>query len=64
MTERVCIIGGGPAGMTAAITAARLGSRVTLLEHGERVGEKAAAHRKWEMQLHESPTPSVLLPQQ
>lgn len=40
MTERVCIIGGGPAGMTAAITAARLGSRVTLLERGERVGKK------------------------
>lgn len=34
------VIGGGAAGMTAAITAARAGASVTLLEGGERVGRK------------------------
>ena len=37
---RVCVIGGGPAGMTAAITAAENGMQTVLLEHGERVGKK------------------------
>ena len=34
------IIGGGPAGMFAAITAARAGSRVLLLEKNDRLGKK------------------------
>ena len=34
------IIGGGPAGMFAAITAARQGKRVLLLEHNDRLGKK------------------------
>ena len=38
MTGRV--IGGGASGMAAAITAARLGGRVTLLEMEDRVGKK------------------------
>lgn len=37
---RVGVIGGGAAGMTAAITAAGEGAAVTLLEGGERVGKK------------------------
>lgn len=37
---RIGIIGGGAAGMVAAITAARRGAKVTLLERGERVGKK------------------------
>ena len=40
MADRVCVIGGGPAGLTAAITAARSGDAVVLLEHTERVGKK------------------------
>lgn len=36
----VCIIGGGAAGLTAAITAARAGAEVVVLEHGARVGKK------------------------
>lgn len=40
MEYRVCVIGGGPAGLTAALTAAEQGFRTTLLEHGERVGKK------------------------
>lgn len=34
------VIGGGPAGMFAAITAARQGSRVLILEKNERLGKK------------------------
>ena len=34
------VIGGGPAGMFAAITAAKLGSRVLLLEQNSRLGKK------------------------
>lgn len=37
---RIGIIGGGAAGMMAAITAAGKGAKVTLLERGERVGKK------------------------
>ncbi|MDR1589713.1 MAG: FAD-dependent oxidoreductase [Oscillospiraceae bacterium] len=35
---RVLVVGGGPAGMTAAITAAGRGHEVTLAERGERLG--------------------------
>ena len=40
MTEELIIIGGGAAGMMAAITAAGCGVRPILLEGGERVGRK------------------------
>ena len=40
---RVAVIGGGAAGLTAAITAARMGARVTLLERMDRVGKKIMA---------------------
>ncbi len=40
MGRQVVIIGGGAAGMTAAITAARAGASVTVLEHMGRVGRK------------------------
>jgi NADPH-dependent 2,4-dienoyl-CoA reductase/sulfur reductase-like enzyme len=36
--KRVLVVGGGPAGMQAAMTAAARGHRVTLWEHGERLG--------------------------
>lgn len=36
----IIVIGGGAAGMMAAVFAARTGSRVTLLEHNEKLGKK------------------------
>ena len=38
--KRIGVIGGGAAGMMAAITAARAGQSVTILEGGERLGKK------------------------
>ena len=39
----VCVIGGGAAGMLAALTAAEGGHRVLLLERQSRVGRKLLA---------------------
>ena len=41
--RRIGIIGGGAAGMMAAITAARCGADVTILERNERLGKKLLA---------------------
>lgn len=38
--RRVCVIGGGPAGMMAALSAARSGRCVTLIEKNEKLGKK------------------------
>ena len=38
--KKVVVVGGGPAGMMAAITAARAGAAVTLLEKNEKLGKK------------------------
>lgn len=43
MVRKVAVIGGGAAGMMAAITAARNGAAVTLYERNERVGKKILA---------------------
>lgn len=40
MKRRIAVIGGGPAGMTAAIRAAEAGALVTLYERNGRVGKK------------------------
>ena len=40
MSVDVIVIGGGPAGMFAAITAAQQGSQVLLLERNDRLGKK------------------------
>ena len=39
-SERVIVIGGGPAGMMAAGTAAGRGKRVTLIEQNKILGKK------------------------
>lgn len=41
--RRVIIVGGGAAGMTAAVSAGRLGADVTILEKNPRVGKKILA---------------------
>ena len=41
--RRIAIIGGGAAGLAAAITAARQGAHVIVLEHKDRVGKKILA---------------------
>lgn len=38
--NKICIAGGGPAGMIAGIFAARAGSAVTLIEQNEKLGKK------------------------
>ncbi len=38
--KRIAILGGGSAGITAAISAARSGGRASIFEHGERLGRK------------------------
>ena len=38
--DDVIVVGGGPAGMFAAIAAGRAGRRVLLLERGDRLGRK------------------------
>lgn len=40
MKNKISVIGGGAAGMMAAITAARCGAFVTILESGDRLGRK------------------------
>lgn len=40
MSKEIVVIGGGPAGMMAAICAAERGEKVTLLEPNERLGKK------------------------
>lgn len=40
MKKKIGVIGGGAAGMAAAITAARQGAEVTVLERNDRVGKK------------------------
>ena len=40
MSYDVIVIGGGPAGMYAAVTAATIGNRVLLLEANDRLGKK------------------------
>ena len=40
MKNRVIIVGGGAAGMVAAIVAARKNAQVWMLEHNDKVGKK------------------------
>jgi len=51
--SKVIVVGGGPAGMFAAIAAAERGHEVVLLEKNEKLGEKALYHRQRAVQHHE-----------
>ena len=51
--KQIVVVGGGPAGMTAAISAARAGARVTLLESGQKAG------RMWMSKLKPVPKMSA-----
>ena len=42
----IIVIGGGPAGMMAAIIAAEEGAHVALLERNDKVGKKIKYYRK------------------
>lgn len=42
MTYDVIVIGGGPSGLMAAISAAEHGARTLLLEKGKKLGKKLA----------------------
>lgn len=54
MKKQIGVIGGGAAGMMAAITAAKEGAQVTILERNDRVGKENIADRKREMQSGKS----------
>ena len=44
--SNVIVVGGGAAGMMAAIFAARNGQNVTLLEKNEKLGKKTSSQEK------------------
>ena len=50
--SKVMIIGGGAAGMMAAIAAAYNGNDVTLFEKNEKLGKKIFHYRKRKMQCN------------
>ncbi len=47
--QDVLVIGAGASGMMTAITAARRGSSVTVLEHMDKPGKKNSGNRKRKM---------------
>ena len=67
--KKVCIVGGGAAGMIAAIMAARNHAAVTVLEHNEKTGKKLLAtgngrcnltNEKLEKSCYHSEQPKIL----
>lgn len=69
--NQVIIIGGGASGMMAAISAARLGADVTVLEHMDRIGKKILStgngkcnytNRKQGFRCYRSENPAFVLP--
>lgn len=62
MNERqILVIGGGPAGMMAALTAARQGGRVTLLERNRKLGRKLRITGKGRCNVTNDCTPAEVL---
>jgi predicted flavoprotein YhiN len=58
---RVIVIGGGPAGMTAALYAARGGADATLLERNEKLGKKLYITGKGRCNLTNSASPELFM---
>ena len=59
--QKVIVVGGGPAGMMAAITAAENGAEVVLLEKNDRVGRKLAITGKGRCNLtNDSPVSDII----
>lgn len=63
MTENILVIGGGAAGMMAAITAARQGAAVTLAERNEKMGRKLYITGKGRCNVTNDCTPEQALSQ-
>ena len=57
----VIVVGGGPAGMLAAITAAEKGCRVLLLEKNDRLGKKLLITGKGRCNVTNNCTPDEVL---
>ena len=52
MNRQIIVVGGGPAGMMAAGTAARFGGTVRLFEKKQNIGQKIAFNRQRALQCH------------
>ncbi len=63
MAGKLIVVGGGPAGMMAAITAARQGCKVRLLEKNDRLGKKLAITGKGRCNVTNDCTPEEALRQ-
>ncbi len=61
MSKRITVVGGGAAGMMAAITAAQRGTHVTLLEPNERLGKKLNITGKGRCNVTNNADPQTLL---
>ena len=61
MKYDLLIIGGGAAGMMAAVWAGRLGKRVLLLERGEKTGRKLLITGKGRCNVTNNCTPETLM---
>ncbi len=59
--KRIIVIGGGAAGMLAALTAARMGAPVTLLERNQKVGRKLYITGKGRCNLTNDCAPAEVL---
>ena len=59
--KHIIVIGGGAAGMFAAVTAARAGARVTLLEKNEKLGKKIYITGKGRCNLTNNSNPEELM---
>ena len=61
MTKKILGVGGGAAGMMAAITAARAGASVTLFERNAKLGRKISITGKGRCNLTNDCTPEEAL---